>query len=95
MRFNFKADMRILIKLDNTSIVVKNRNTPRFIYILSRFDDRRFKQVFDLFVLGLSIIFISIVNDAAKSDVPALGYAGTYTFANVILTSAGTFIMTL
>jgi putative transport protein len=38
---------------------------------------------------------LSIVNDAAKSDVPALGYAGTYTFANVILTFAGTFIMTL
>jgi putative transport protein len=38
---------------------------------------------------------LGIVNDAAKSDVPALGYAGTYTFANVILTFAGTFIMTL
>jgi len=38
---------------------------------------------------------LSIVNDAAKSDVPALGYAGTYTFANVILTLAGTYIMTL
>ena len=38
---------------------------------------------------------LDIVNDAAKSSVPALGYAGTYTFANVLLTFAGTLIMTL
>jgi putative transport protein len=38
---------------------------------------------------------LAIVNDAAKSDVPALGYAGTYTFANVILTFVGTFLMTM
>jgi len=38
---------------------------------------------------------LSIVNESAKSNIPALGYAGTYTFANVMLTFAGTFIMTL
>ena len=38
---------------------------------------------------------LNIVTDAAKSDVPALGYAGTYAFANVLLTFAGTWIMTI
>jgi len=38
---------------------------------------------------------LNIVTDAAKSDIPALGYAGTYTFANVLLTFAGTIMMTL
>jgi putative transport protein len=37
---------------------------------------------------------LAIVTDAAKSKVPAIGYAGTYTFANVALTFAGTFLMT-
>ena len=38
---------------------------------------------------------LGAINDAAKSSVPALGYAGTYTFANVFLTFAGTLMMTL
>lgn len=38
---------------------------------------------------------LGAINDAAKSTVPSLGYAGTYTFANVFLTFAGTFMMTL
>ena len=38
---------------------------------------------------------LSIVSEAAKSPVPSLGYAGTYTFANVFLTFAGTLLMTL
>ena len=38
---------------------------------------------------------LNIVTTAARSSVPALGYAGTYTFANVFLTFAGTFIMKL
>jgi putative transport protein len=38
---------------------------------------------------------LNIVTTAARSSVPALGYAGTYTFANVFLTFAGTIIMTL
>jgi putative transport protein len=38
---------------------------------------------------------LSVVNEAAKSQLPGLGYAGTYTFANVLLTFAGTFLMTL
>jgi len=36
---------------------------------------------------------LAIVTDAAKSNVPAIGYAGTYTFANVALTFAGTFLV--
>jgi putative transport protein len=36
---------------------------------------------------------LSVVTEAAKSDVPALGYTGAYAFANVILTLAGTLIM--
>ena len=38
---------------------------------------------------------LNIVTRAAHSAVPALGYAGTYTFANVLLTFAGTLIMVL
>lgn len=38
---------------------------------------------------------LSVVTSAAKSDVPALGYAGTYAFANVLLTIAGTIIVAL
>lgn len=38
---------------------------------------------------------LAMVTEAAKSGVPAIGYAGTYTFANVALTFAGTFLMTL
>jgi len=38
---------------------------------------------------------LGAINDAAKSSVPSLGYAGTYTFANVFLTFAGTLMMTL
>jgi len=36
---------------------------------------------------------LNIVTGAAKSSVPALGYAGTYTFANVFLALAGALIM--
>jgi putative transport protein len=38
---------------------------------------------------------LSVVTEAARSNVPALGYAGTYTFANVFLTFAGTLLMML
>ena len=38
---------------------------------------------------------LGAVNEAAESPVPALGYAGTYTFANVFLTFAGTLLMVL
>lgn len=38
---------------------------------------------------------LNVVSDAAKSEIPALGYAGTYTFANVLLTFAGSTIMSL
>jgi len=35
---------------------------------------------------------LNVLNDMAKSPVPALGYAGTYTIANVLLTFAGAVI---
>ena len=38
---------------------------------------------------------LSVVTDAAQSNVPALSYTGAYAFANVILTLAGTLIMLL
>ena len=38
---------------------------------------------------------LNVVTKEAKSTVPALGYAGTYTFANVLLTFAGALMMTL
>jgi putative transport protein len=36
-----------------------------------------------------------MVTSVSKSDVPALGYAGTYTFANVLLTFAGALLIKL
>lgn len=36
---------------------------------------------------------LNLVTEAAKSQVPALGYAGSYTFANVILTFAGAILV--
>jgi putative transport protein len=38
---------------------------------------------------------LGLVTSEAKSAVPALGYTGTYAFANVILTVAGTLVMLL
>ena len=38
---------------------------------------------------------LNVLNDMSKSTVPALGYAGTYTFANVFLTIGGALIITL
>ena len=38
---------------------------------------------------------LSVVNSAARSSAPALGYTGAYAFANVILTIAGTLIVRL
>ena len=38
---------------------------------------------------------LSIVCKEADSDVPALGYTGTYAFANVLLTIAGTVVLAL
>jgi putative transport protein len=38
---------------------------------------------------------LSIVTAAAKSDAPALGYTGTYAFANILLTVAGSVILLL
>ena len=35
---------------------------------------------------------LNVINEAARSPVPALGYAGTYTIANVLLTFAGTVV---
>ncbi len=36
---------------------------------------------------------MDIVNDYAKSTIPALGYAGTYAIANILMTLAGTFLI--
>ena len=38
---------------------------------------------------------MNVVTRAARSSVPALGYAGTYTFSNVLLMFAGTLMMVL
>nr|MDJ0951778.1 transporter [Alphaproteobacteria bacterium] len=38
---------------------------------------------------------LGVVQDAAKSSVPALGYAGTYAFSNILLTLAGTAVVML
>jgi hypothetical protein len=42
-----------------------------------------------------STLAMDVVTEAAHSGVPALGYAGTYTFANVLLTFASALMMCL
>ncbi len=39
---------------------------------------------------GLIIVSLGVVQEAANSSVPALGYAGTYAFSSFLLTLAGT-----
>ncbi len=36
---------------------------------------------------------MDIINEQAKSTIPALGYAGTYAIANILMTLAGTFLI--
>lgn len=36
---------------------------------------------------------MDVVNEQAKSTIPALGYAGTYAIANILMTLAGTFLI--
>jgi len=36
---------------------------------------------------------LQVINDMSGNSVPSLGYAGTYTFANVFLTMGGAFII--
>jgi putative transport protein len=36
---------------------------------------------------------LQVISETARSPIPSLGYAGTYAFANVLLTFAGAFIM--
>lgn len=38
---------------------------------------------------------MEIISDASRSNIPALGYAGTYAIANVLLTLAGTLIVVI
>ena len=38
---------------------------------------------------------LNILTEEAKSNVPALSYAGTYAFANVFMTLAGTVLVSL
>jgi putative transport protein len=65
---------------------------------LAYFVGRRFMKLNPALLLGsvtgamTSTPALSVLNNAARSPVPALGYAGTYTIANVLLTFAGTVI---
>ena len=62
---------------------------------------RRFMKLNPALLLGsvtgamTSTPALTVLNHAARSPVPALGYAGTYTIANVLLTFAGTLIAML
>ena len=38
---------------------------------------------------------LNLLNELSKSSIPALGYAGTYTFANVFLTLGGAAIISM
>lgn len=65
--------------------------------------------LFGRFVLGIQPVLLmgaitgamtstpslNVITQAAKSPIPALGYAGTYTFANVFLALAGTALVYL
>ena len=65
------------------------------------FVGRKWQKMISVLLLGsltgsmTSTPALAIVTEAARSGVPAIGYAGTYTFANVFLTFAGTFLMSV
>ena len=65
------------------------------------FVGRKWQKMIPVLLLGsstgsmTSTPALAIVTEAARSGVPAIGYAGTYTFANVFLTFAGTFLMSV
>jgi putative transport protein len=65
------------------------------------FVGRRFMKLNPALLLGsvtgamTSTPALNVLNQAARSPVPALGYAGTYTIANVLLTFAGTAVAML
>lgn len=69
--------------------------------LVAYFVGRKFLKMNPAILLGsitgsmTSTPSLNVITDAAKNDIPALGYAGTYTFANVLLTFAGTVIMTI
>lgn len=63
--------------------------------LLAYFVGRRIMKLNPALLLGsvtgamTSTPALNVLNEAARSPVPALGYAGTYTIANVLLTFAG------
>jgi putative transport protein len=63
--------------------------------LLAYFIGRRLMKLNPALLLGsvtgamTSTPALNVLNQAARSPVPALGYAGTYTIANVLLTFAG------
>jgi len=67
--------------------------------LLAYFVGRKFLKMNPAILLGsitgsmTSTPALNVVSEAADSEIPALGYAGTYTFANVLLTFAGTILM--
>ena len=69
--------------------------------LVAYFVGRKFLKMNPAILLGsitgamTSTPSLNVVNEAAKSGIPALGYAGTYTFANVLLTFAGTILVRL
>ncbi len=66
--------------------------------LLAYFVGRRIMKLNPALLLGsvtgamTSTPALNVLNQAARSPVPALGYAGTYTIANVLLTFAGTVV---
>jgi putative transport protein len=68
---------------------------------LAYFVGRRFMGLNPALLMGsvtgamTSTPALNVLNQAARSPVPALGYAGTYTIANVLLTFAGTAVAML
>ena len=69
--------------------------------VLAYFVGRRLMNLNPALLLGsvtgamTSTPALNVLNEAARSPVPALGYAGTYTIANVLLTFAGAVIAML
>jgi putative transport protein len=96
-----KAGHGIVAALAETgpSLIVAGMLTTIIPVLISYFFGRKILKINPVLLLGAitgamtSGACLSIVNKAAKSTIPSLGYTGAYAFANIFLTVAGSLIL--
>ena len=60
MRLDLKTDIGVIVKFDDTGIVMKNGHAPWLADLLGRLDDRFLEKITDCFCLYFSVIRIRI-----------------------------------